>query len=160
MIGLSALEGLTSVDDKRTRQDHLCKAEQGAQKQALQQEQCKDVLLTVISLNIEQQTDTGYHTGNGPDADQITPVVLNQKRREHPEKEKTDAKGAERDTRLIKAQPLTLHHPYRQDRYQDIDRHRQQEIGNGHAPEIVVPEPDVYGRVLSIHFYSLLEVIA
>ena len=160
MIGLSPLEGLTSVDNKRARQDHLRKAKHGAQKQPLQQEQRKDVFLTIVHLNIQQQTDTGNQTCNGPDADHIPPVVLNQERREYAEKEKTDAKGTERYARLKKVQPLTLHHPYRQDRYQDIDRHRQQEIGNGHAPEIVVPEPDVYGRVLSIHFYSLLEVIA
>ena len=159
MIGLSPLEGLTSVYYKRTRQDHLRKAKQGAQKQPLQQEQCKDILLTIILLDIEQQADTGNQTCNGPDADHIPPVVLNQERREYAEKEKTDTKGAESNARLKRVQSLTLHHPYRQYRYQDIDRHRQQEIGNGHAPEIVVPQANVYGRVLRIHFDSLFGVI-
>ena len=44
-----------------------------------------------------------------------------------------------------------LSQPLRQDRYKHIDRHGKQHVGKQQPPEVMMPQPQVYGSVLSIH---------
>ena len=43
---------------------------------------------------------------------------------------------------------LGIHQPAGHSRYEHIDRHSQQKVGDGHQPKVFMPQPDMYGRTL------------
>ena len=151
VVGLRALERLTGVDDQRAGQDHLSQSERGPEGQTLQQDSRESAERRLLVVKIIEGTQREPHQQDGPDTGDIAPVVLHEKRGQAAQQEQACAEGRHRQSRLHGTEVLGLHQPARQHGNQDADRRREQQVRDGHQPEVAVPEVDMYGRILGVH---------
>ena len=81
----------------------------------------------------------------------IAPEMLNEERYEQAEGEEADTKGGHRQSYLERREMLHLHQPSGHRGHQHVDCCRQQRVGDGHQPDVTMPETDMYGGILGIH---------
>ena len=101
-------------------------------------------------VEVDQQHDVGYERGDGPHADLVAAVALDEPGALRPQQIESQPEDAHAEPGLDGREVLGLDEPAGQDGYQDVGRHGEQQVGDDEAPEVGVPEADVYGCVLGI----------
>ena len=152
MVGFRTLERLAGIDDQGAGKHHLSQAEGGTQGKTLEDDHLQVAELETLTIKIIEKTYQGANGDDGSHADLITTVVLYQKGYKHAQRKESEAERGHGDASLYGREFLFHQEPVGQRGHQQIDRHRQQEVGDGHQPEVAMPEADMDRRALGIHF--------
>ena len=155
MVGLSAAERLTLVDDERARQHHLCQTISGPEHKADSQHHIDaQRMARTAGVPPIESAEREQHGKDSPQAHMVAAVMLHPVGTQTAQEKHAHAHHAHGGTHLHGCGTIAGGHPTRQQGQLHIHDHGKQHVGQRQHPEVFVPQVDMNRSILCVHQYD------